>query len=76
VIAHLEVRYNISTTRRSGVGVLVTPYQMAKALKIPSQRMYNWVERLGCPHVVTPDGQVRVDPEKVMEWAKRKGEIK
>ncbi len=58
------------------MATLVTLYQMAKALRIPSQRMYNWVDRLGCPYETMPDGQKRVDPEKVMEWARRKGEIK
>lgn len=50
---------------------LVTPYQMAKALGIRSQRVYNWVTRYDCPHTKVGD-QVLVNPDEVREWMKRK----
>jgi hypothetical protein len=53
---------------------LVTPYQLAKMLGIPSQRVYNWIQRLGCPYTRTANGDIWLDPDAVSAWNKERGE--
>ena len=47
----------------------VTPTQYAKIREIPSQRVYNWIQRRRCPYVES-GGRLLVCVEEVDKWRK------
>jgi len=52
-------------------GNLISPEELAAALKVARVTVYQWVRRGAIPHLKI-EGVVRFDPEKIAPWLKRK----
>jgi excisionase family DNA binding protein len=52
-------------------GDLISPEELAAALKIARVTIYQWVRRGAIPHLKI-EGVVRFDPEKIEPWLKSK----
>ena len=52
-------------------GNLISPEELAAALKVARVTVYQWVRRGAIPHLKI-EGVVRFDPEKIDPWLKNK----